>query len=104
MNIWDKEEKFEASEAFSGHHSKRDRALEGIRIIEYCSRVSGPYCAKIMADLGAEVLKIEPPVVGDETRYRGPFAQDDPHLDLVLKRSSSKGDQGRKWDENESYL
>ncbi|MBW1786362.1 MAG: CoA transferase [Deltaproteobacteria bacterium] len=31
------------------------RALDGIKVLEYCSLVSGPYCTKIMADLGANV-------------------------------------------------
>ncbi len=56
-----------------------DSPLAGIRVIEYCSGVSGPYCAKILADLGAEVIKIEPPGTGDITRTMGPFAGDDPH-------------------------
>ncbi|MBL7171958.1 MAG: CoA transferase, partial [Desulfobacteraceae bacterium] len=45
-----------------------ERALDGVKVLEYCSMVSGPYCAKIMADLGAEVIKIEPPVDGDPAR------------------------------------
>ncbi|MBW2097083.1 MAG: CoA transferase [Deltaproteobacteria bacterium] len=67
------------NEVWGKPRPETDRALEDIRVVEYCSRVSGPYCAKIMADLGAEVLKIEPPRVGDEARYMGPFAGDDPH-------------------------
>jgi len=78
MDIWDERENGAQSEEFSSGHSESDGVLEGIRIVEYCSGVSGPYCAKILADLGAEVLKIEPPGVGDETRYMGPFAGDDP--------------------------
>ncbi|MBU2547087.1 MAG: CoA transferase [Proteobacteria bacterium] len=54
------------------------RALEGVKVLEYCSRVSGPYCTKIMADFGAEVIKIEPPGVGDAARTFGPFAGDEP--------------------------
>ena len=55
------------------------KALEGAKILEYCSMVSGPYCTKLMADLGAEVIKIEPPGEGDEARTRGPFPGDEPH-------------------------
>ncbi|MBU1904949.1 MAG: CoA transferase, partial [Proteobacteria bacterium] len=56
-----------------------ERALDGVKVLEYCSMVSGPYCAKIMADLGAEVLKIEPPVDGDPARRMPPFPEDKPH-------------------------
>lgn len=72
-------EKKKATEASHTSQSASDRLLEGVRVIEYCSRVSGPYCAKIMANWGAQVVKIEPPRVGDEARYMGPFAGDDPN-------------------------
>ncbi len=49
------------------------KALEGMKVLEYCNMVSGPYCAKLLADLGAEVLKIEPPGRGDDARRRGPL-------------------------------
>jgi crotonobetainyl-CoA:carnitine CoA-transferase CaiB-like acyl-CoA transferase len=53
-------------------------ALKGVKIIEFCTTVSGAYCGKLMADLGAEVIKIEPPVTGDEARRKPPFLNDDP--------------------------
>jgi CoA:oxalate CoA-transferase len=56
-----------------------ERALDGVKVLEYCSMVSGPYCTKIMADLGAEVIKIEPPVDGDPARRMPPFPGDKPH-------------------------
>ncbi len=55
-----------------------DKALSGTRVLEYAQFVSGPYCAKIMADFGADVTKIEPPE-GDIARKRGPFPGDSPH-------------------------
>ena len=37
------------------------RVLEGVKAVEYGNQVSAPFCAKILADLGAEVIKIEEP-------------------------------------------
>jgi crotonobetainyl-CoA:carnitine CoA-transferase CaiB-like acyl-CoA transferase len=56
-------------------------ALSGLKVVELSERVAGPFCAKVMADLGAEVLKIEMPGVGDVARSRGPFPGDEPHPD-----------------------
>ena len=53
--------------------------LEGVRVLELGGRVSGPYCGKLLADFGADVIKVEPPDVGDEARRAGPFVGDDPH-------------------------
>ena len=46
-------------------------ALEGIRVVEYGGNVSGPYCARLFADLGAEVIKVEVPQ-GEIYRYSLP--------------------------------
>ena len=46
--------------------------LEGIRVVEWGEMVSAPFCAKALAELGADVIKVEPPD-GDPARRRGPF-------------------------------
>lgn len=51
-----------------------EQALSGLKVIEFGDLVSAPYCGKLMADLGAEVIKIETPGIGDEARRRKPFA------------------------------
>jgi crotonobetainyl-CoA:carnitine CoA-transferase CaiB-like acyl-CoA transferase len=56
-----------------------ETALAGLKILEYCQMISGPYCGKLLADLGAEVIKIEEPPEGDAARARGPFPEDIPH-------------------------
>ncbi len=54
-------------------------ALEGYLVVDLTQRVAGPYCTKLMALQGAEVVKIEPPGTGDAMRAMGPFAGDDPN-------------------------
>jgi CoA:oxalate CoA-transferase len=53
-------------------------ALADLKILEYADFISGPFCAKLMADLGAEVIKVEPPG-GERARRSGPFPGDIPH-------------------------
>ena len=55
-----------------------ESALAGVKVLEYCQMVAGPYCTKLMADLGAEVVKMEKPGWGDEGRKRSPFLHDIP--------------------------
>lgn len=55
------------------------KALSGVKILEFCQFVSGPYCGKMLADMGAEVLKIEKPGFGDKARSWGPFPGDIPN-------------------------
>jgi len=52
------------------------KLLAGVKVIEYGNQISGPYCAKIFADLGADVIKIEEPGHGDDSRRLGPFPKD----------------------------
>lgn len=52
-------------------------ALEGIRVVELGELVSAPYCARLFADFGADVVKVEPPG-GERARRWGPFPGDRP--------------------------
>ncbi|HVC43170.1 MAG TPA: CoA transferase [Candidatus Binataceae bacterium] len=49
------------------------QALASLKIVEIGELASAPYAAKLMADMGAEVIKIERPGIGDRARTRGPF-------------------------------
>lgn len=54
-------------------------ALAGLRVLELGGLVAVPYCGKLLAALGADVVKIEPTATGDPSRRRGPFPGDAPH-------------------------
>jgi len=59
------------------HKDQSKAPLHGIRVIDIGTMVAGPVAATLMADFGAEVIKVEQPKVGDTLRQLGPFAQDE---------------------------
>src|SRR5262249_26229300 len=62
-------------------------ALEGIRVVD-CSRVlAGPFCAMLLSDLGADVIKVEDTASGDESRTWPPHKDGEPAAYLVINRN-----------------
>jgi len=54
------------------------KAFSGLRVLDCTQGVGGPYCTKLLADFGAEVIKVEKPGEGDVARRMGPFLGNDP--------------------------
>ena len=56
------------------HNLAMSGLLEGVRVLDLTHYIAGPYCTRLMAGLGADVLKVERPGTGDRLRGHGPFA------------------------------
>jgi len=61
-------------------------AFSDVRVIDLSTGIAGPFCSKLFADFGADVIKVEPPT-GDESRRLGPFPddEDDPEASGIFQ-------------------
>jgi len=67
--------------------------LSDLRVLDFTHGIAGPYCTKLLADFGADVIKVERPDNGDFARTLGPFPQDTPHSEksgLFLHLNTNK--------------
>ena len=70
----------------------QDGLLTGVKVIDLTHYIAGPYCTKLLATLGAEVIKIERPVLGDPMRHVGPsLDQIGEDHDIPTQRSGETG-------------
>src|SRR5690348_2988588 len=57
---------------WGGKRRERMLPLDGIRVVDLSRALAGPYCTMMMGDLGADVVKVEMPGTGDDSRHWGP--------------------------------
>ncbi|RLC93426.1 MAG: hypothetical protein DRI39_05715 [Chloroflexi bacterium] len=70
-----------------------ESALSDVRVLDLTWYIAGPYCTKLLADYGAEVIKVERPGQGDPARSIGPFLDDEPDIEksgLFLHLNTNK--------------
>jgi CoA:oxalate CoA-transferase len=67
------------------HNRADERPLEGLRVLDFTRVLAGPFCTALLGDLGAEVIKVEPPL-GDDYRYIGPFIDGESVLFQAVNR------------------
>jgi formyl-CoA transferase len=74
----------------NGDEPLGDSLLSGIRILDFTQALSGPFCTMLLADLGADVVKVEMPGRGDDARHWGPpFIGKDSAYFLSVNRNKS---------------
>ena len=61
--------------------------LAGLRVLDLTRVLAGPYCTMVLGDLGAEVVKVEVPGVGDDARHFGPFVGPESAYFMSLNRN-----------------
>jgi crotonobetainyl-CoA:carnitine CoA-transferase CaiB-like acyl-CoA transferase len=80
---------------------RADRPLSGVRVLDLTRVLAGPFCSMILGDMGAEVIKIEEPGKGDDTRSWPPFVNGEATYFLSVNRNKQsvtlnlKADEGR---------
>lgn len=78
-------------------------ALEGVKVLDAASMLAGPYCATLLGDLGADVIKLEPPN-GDETRRFGPRSGTDSGVFVGVNRNKRSVSVDLRSDEGQQVL
>ncbi|MBS7525883.1 CoA transferase [Fusibacter paucivorans] len=64
-----------------------DLSLSGLKVLDMTRVLAGPYCTMVLADLGADVIKIEAPVKGDDSRQFGPYVNGESAYFMSINRN-----------------
>jgi CoA:oxalate CoA-transferase len=64
-----------------------EKALQGVRVLDLTRVLAGPYCSMVLGDLGADIIKIENPEGGDDSRGFGPFVNGESVYFISLNRN-----------------
>ena len=77
-------------------------SLDGVRVVDLTTQLAGPYCTMLLADMGADVIKVERPGGGDEKRKSPPFVGGEGAVFMMINRNKRsvvldlKSDEGRR--------
>ncbi|SIQ51243.1 CoA:oxalate CoA-transferase [Alkalispirochaeta americana] len=83
---------------------KSSKPLEGLKVLDMTRVLAGPYATMILSDLGAEVLKVEMPGTGDDSRHFGPFKNGRSLYFLSINRGKHSMTLNLKTDEGKDIL
>ena len=81
-----------------------EQALEGIKVLDLTRVLAGPYCTMILADMGAEVIKVEEPVKGDDSRHFGPYVNGESAYFMSINRNKKSMTLNLKHEEAKAQL
>ncbi|MGO1372222.1 MAG: CaiB/BaiF CoA transferase family protein [Senegalia sp. (in: firmicutes)] len=80
------------------------QALENIKVLDLTRVLAGPYCTMVLGDMGAEIIKIERPGVGDDSRAFGPYENGESAYFMSLNRNKKSITMNLKKDETKKMF